>query len=199
MLLSGAQDMEFRQVQDLKAWLSSAADSPIRDAADPLQAGDWQKITSTDAAGAHLLDKNLSSSANTLTYLAPGYGYWIKMNRPGYLVLTGQTLPASATRHLQQGWNLMGPLSSDTCYYQTAQPPCPMKETPAVNFVPTSGPAIPAALSSISGKYQRVIGSDCEGAKLYDTLISSSACTLRYFAPGFGYWIKMTQAGDLTL
>lgn len=206
---TGAGAVEFREVDDLKAWLCSTADSLIRDYADPQQAGDWQRITSFDATGAHLLDKNVPSYANTLSYLAAGYGYWVKMNRPGYLVLSGQTIPTATTGaggapasstsfHMQAGWNLIGPLSPDTCYYQGAQPPCPMQETPTVNLVPTSGPALATALASISGKYLRVTGFDCGGAKLYDTSVPSYACTLKYLAPGYGYWVKMTQEGVLT-
>ncbi|MEW5802522.1 MAG: hypothetical protein AB1847_10535 [bacterium] len=193
------EGVEFQYVPGMVAWLSDRTNSPIRDSGDPLEAGDWQRIISFDRKGAHFLDKSAASYANTLTYLAAGYGYWIKMNRPGYLVLNGQMLPSSASVHLQEGWNLIGPISHDSCYYQGSEPPCLLQEAPPVALVSTSGPAILAALSSIAGKFQRVTGFDCKGAKFYDIQAQSYACTLRYFAPGFGYWIKMNQEGDLTL
>jgi len=197
--LWGPADIEFRQVQDLKAYLSDRAASPIRDAADLQQAGDWRRITSFDQTGAHIIDKNMASSANTLDYLAAGYGYWIKMNRPGYFVVSGKEMSPSTQVHLQTGWNLIGPISSNACYYHDSQPACLAQETPPVNFVATSGPAVAAALPSLTGKYTRVTGFDCTGAMLYDTKAQSYACTLTYCGPGYGYWVKMTQEGDLTL
>jgi hypothetical protein len=197
--LWGPADIEFRQVQDLKAYLSDTAASPIRDAADLQQAGDWRRITSFDQTGAHIMDKNMASSANTLDYLAAGYGYWIKMNRPGYFVVSGKEMSPSTQLHLQTGWNLIGPISSDACYYQDSPPICLAQETPLVNFVATPGPSVAAALSSLAGKYTRVTGFDCTGAMLYDTKAQSYACTLTYCGPGYGYWVKMTQEGDLTL
>ncbi|MEW6378143.1 MAG: hypothetical protein AB1611_00900 [bacterium] len=190
--------IEFRRTGDLCTWLSDRTNSPIRDAADPTQAGDWQRITSFDNR-AHLLDKSAPAIFNNLTYISAGYGYWIKMNKPGYLVLTGTPLPSSASLPLQKGWNLVGAVSPDSCYYQGAVPPCPLQETPSVNFIPVAGPVIPELFSSITGKYLRVTSFDCKGGKVYDPYADPIFCNLKYFAPGCGYWIKMSEEAYLTL
>ncbi|MCL6584336.1 MAG: hypothetical protein K6U11_11950 [bacterium] len=192
--------IEFRQGADLCTFLSDNQNSPIRDAANPQQAGDWQRITSFDRNGAHLLDKSVPAFVNNLTYLAAGYGYWIKMNKPGYLLLSGPMLSSKTSIHLEEGWNLIGAPCPDSCYYQQDSPPlCPMQDVPVINFIPMSGPLIEALFSSISGKYLRVSSFDCQGAKLYDPKAPAFVCNLRYFAPGYGYWIKMFAAADLIL
>ncbi len=47
----------------------------------PAIAGLFARVTGFDATGAKLFDPSLPSTVNTLKYMGPGYGYWIKMNQ----------------------------------------------------------------------------------------------------------------------
>ncbi|MBN2373763.1 hypothetical protein JXL19_08250 [bacterium] len=198
-------EIEFIHKQTLKGWLMDDTNSPIRDATDPNKAGNWQRIISFDHEGAHLLDKDLPDFINTLHYLSLGYGYWIKMNRDGYLIMQGQPAIADICLNLKTGWNLMGFIPPDVCY---AKDPnvltqiCPYQtgiyqQEEGIAFCPVD-PFPLAPLVSISGKYQRIISFDtCDGAKLFDKDLPDFINTLDYIGPKYGYWIKMLEDGDL--
>jgi hypothetical protein len=196
----------------LKGWLTSGADSPIRDAQDQQQAGDWQRITSFDRENGHIMDKSKPSYANNLNYLAAGYGYWIKMNRPGYLVMKGKKIPASTTRQLPAGWNLVGPTSLHTCYYQGSALPPQIQETPAGVIDPqavadmkqwlTSGADSPIRDSQDpqqAGDWQRITSFDRDNGHIMDKSKPAYANNLNYLATGYGFWIKMNRQGRLAM
>lgn len=194
------EGLEFRQVNDLSAWLRSDENSPIRDAAQPEKAGDWQRITSMDKKETHLLDKNVPAFANDLHYLAAGYGYCIKMNKPGYLIMNGEMLSPSSSLTLHQGWNLIGSLSAQNCYYDTAEPPQNLPSTaPTINFLSVVSPVAKTVFSSLEGKYRRITTFDGTNTRMYDTQLPIWACDLHSVAPGLGYWVKMTEEGEFTL
>jgi len=199
------EGIEFRQVGDMLSWLSDGVTSPIRDAQNPALAGDWQRITSYDLNNAHMVGKGNSTIFNDLDYLAAGYGYWIKMNAPGYLLLEGSLLQSSVSLSLREGWNLIGSLSPDICYYDDTvlydgedKPSCIVSEIPPVTFEPVTGGLVQRVFDSIDGKYRRVTAFYCDFPKMYDTQVPAFFCDLYYQAPGCGYWIKMTAEGTLT-
>ncbi|MBN2373764.1 hypothetical protein JXL19_08255 [bacterium] len=205
LFIIDTNDVEFIYKESLKNWLMDDANSPIRDAADPNKAGDWQRITSFDHDGAHLLDKDLPEFVNTLHYICLGYGYWIKMNKDGYLVMQGQPATADISLNLKTGWNLMGYIPPDVCYAKDPNAQantCPYKEgiyqqEEGIGFCPVD-PFPLTPLVSISGKYQRITSFDtCDGAKLYDKDLPDFVNTLDYIGPKYGYWIKMLEDGKL--
>ena len=103
---------------------------------------------------------------STLTTMEAGAGYWIKMGSAKALDVSGNTAPASIS--LVSGWNLTG-------YNKTVK-----------------GNAS-TVLTSIANKYT-VVWAYMNGAwKLYDPS-DVPGSTLTEFLPGYGYWIKTTQA-----
>ena len=114
--------------------------------------------------------------ANDLENLVPGQGYWIKMASSSSS-LTVEGLPLASTQiNLATGWNLMGYPSTDSQDISTA-------------------------LSGISGEYEIVWAynsSDTEDPwKRY--MPGSPGNDLDTMNPGYGYWIKMTDAATLTI
>lgn len=181
----------------LQEWLSDDQSSPLRDALDPNQAGDWQRITSFDVAGAHLLDRNIPSNFNSLKYLSVGYGYWIKMNQPGVLILNGQYIPEDTSLVLQSGWNLVGYIPHTICLGELDQEYiCPFtngyyQEDEQIEYQQLTS-SLSEALVSIEATYRRLTTFDpCQGATIFDTMIPPFANTLHYLGPKYGYWIKI--------
>ena len=103
---------------------------------------------------------------STLKTIDAGIGCWIKTISPGSLSITGTTPPSSIS--LLAGWNLAG-------YNKTVQSPAS------------------DVLSSIAGKYTVVWAYIDVVWKLYDPS-DVPGSTLKTFEPGYGYWIKTTQA-----
>lgn len=196
---------EFEEKDNLLQWLRDDEYSPIRDEEDPNIAGDWQRIISFDENGAHLMDKDLPESINTLRYLSLGYGYWIKMNKPGFLILHGQLAATDTSLNLTEGWNLMGFISTNVCFARSPEVKDALCPYSSGTYQPDEGirhcPADPLAETvfiSISGKYRRIVSSDqCNGAMVYDTELPIPVNTLYYLGPKYGYWIKMLEDGEL--
>ncbi|MBN2373301.1 hypothetical protein JXL19_05915, partial [bacterium] len=149
--------------------------------------------------------KDLPEYVNTLHYFSLGYGYWIKMNKDGYLIMQGQPATVDISLNLKTGWSLMGYIPPDTCYAKDPNAQaniCPYSEgiyqqEEGIAFFPVD-PFPQTPLVSISGKYQRVTSFDtCDGAKLWDKDLPDFVNTLDYMGPKYGYWIKMNEDGYL--
>jgi hypothetical protein len=131
-------------------------------------------------------------SANDLTAIELGKGYWIQASAPVTLAVSG-TVPSTTTIPLVTGWNLVGYPSS------TARP-------------------VEEALASIAGKYDLVL--ECPGLpragdpgdpavpwrhhipsapSALPVLAVRPGNTLTELAPGRGYWVRMTQDATLTV
>lgn len=102
---------------------------------------------------------------STLTAMTSGKGYWIRMNSPGTLALSGTPPPSSIT--LQEGWNLTG-------------------------YTPSSPKSAATVLSSISGKYAMVWAYANGQWTFYDPA-DPEGSTLLTFSPGYAYWIRIKQ------
>jgi PKD repeat protein len=96
---------------------------------------------------------------------------------------------------LQAGWNLVG-FPVDVCCYDTAEPPdVPM--LPGVDLIHVND--IGVLLDEIiEGGYEVVRGFDIDGAHTYDPALPMFS-DLHYIASGYGYWVKMTEPGELVL
>lgn len=115
-------------------------------------------------------------AVNDLQEMTPGQGYWIKMASSSSS-LTVEGLPLASTQiSLTTGWNLMGYPSTDSQDISTA-------------------------LSGIDGEYEIVwtynSSDTADPWKRY--MPGSPGNDLDTMNPGYGYWIKMTDAATLTI
>jgi hypothetical protein len=107
---------------------------------------------------------------STLWYVDHLSGYWIKTNCDITLEITGAPVPATTPISVTTGWNL-------------------------VSYLPDFTLATEDALASIHDDLIVALGYDGEaltyipGDEPYNTLTEMSSC--------FGYWVKITQDGDL--
>lgn len=110
----------------------------------------------------------VASYFNTMDYFSAGKGYWINMNAPATLSVSGTAInPASTSIELNSGWNL-------------------------VAYLPESSNSVVSALASISSYLQEVRSL----TQVY--VPGAGGNTLTTMAPGNGYWIKVSQACTLT-
>jgi len=105
---------------------------------------------------------------NTLTSLTPGRAYLIRLSEAAELVWHGAPLDAGAPLALPAGWQWLG-------------------------YLPACAQEVGAALASIAGAYDLVLGE----AGAYAPLADPAHNTLHELAPGAGYMIRMTRAATL--
>lgn len=207
--LIDTNNIEFINKESLAEWLSDDIYSPIRDASDPSLAGDWQRITSFDEDGGHLLEKDLPPCINTLHYLSFGYGYWIKMNKRGYFSIKGRPPGPDTYLSLKSGWNLIGFVPPAICYSKDSiaqEDICPYKQEsdvykPEENilYYPLKN-MTDEVFKSIEGKYRRITSfNTCGGGMIHDTLLPPQINTLYYIGPKYGFWIKIQDPSGARL
>lgn len=169
--------IEIERKNSLKAWLLDDQNSPIRDSADSNKVGEWQRITAFDENGGLLLDKDIPEFANSLHYLSCGYGYWIKMNESGFLLLKGRFISPDVILNLKKGWNLAGYIPADICYAESEESKasiCPyvtgIYQTEEEIALCPVNPFPNTLFASITEKYRRITSFDqCNGAMIHDT------------------------------
>lgn len=144
-------------------------------------AGQYDLVRSFDEEGEKSYDPALSE--NTLTYFSGGHGYWIKMNSPGTLTLTGRAPYSSDTLQLHNGWNLISHWGGDEKQVALS----------AGTSTYVADISISDELSSIIDSIELVRGFDADGAKTFDPDIPDNLNTLHSFEAGKGYWIKLNQ------
>lgn len=112
-----------------------------------------------------------------LEYVSRAMGLWVHMTEAGTLVVDGEQ-PASTDIPLYAGWNLIG-------YPAGAARP------------------VEEVLAPIAGKYTLVYGYDGNDParqwRSYNPDAPPFANTLQEFAPGLGYWVKVTEYCTLTV
>jgi len=64
-----------------------------------------------------MFDRDLAEYA-TLTHIAGGYGYWVRVDNPATIRLRGAKIAPDAAVDLQAGWHLLSNWTR-TCYYVT--------------------------------------------------------------------------------
>ena len=94
---------------------------------------------------------------------------------------------------LHAGWNLIS-FSIKTCFYEGDAPDVAL--FPGSIMTPVED--IGEVFASIDGLYEVVRSFDGE-AHTYDPAVDPSFNDLKYVAGGYGYWIKMTDAGTLVV
>lgn len=111
------------------------------------------------------------SYVNDLQSVDSSMGIWIKMKQNAEFLLPGK-FPSSSTVPLFTGWNL-------------------------VSYRGNRSSPIGEALSSISGKFERVMTHKAEDMsdpwKIYDPLAPSYVNDLSVMEPGLGYWIRVKE------
>jgi len=155
--------------------------------------GLYDVVRSFDSTGPHTFDPALPEF-NDLTYLAAGYGYWIKMKTAGNLELTGLKAMPTDSLKLHTGWNLVGYWGTDVRYTDAS---------PNVGFPPDATTftklfSLNDGFSVISGNYNVVRSFDQNGYHTFDPLLPGYFNTMKYLGPGYGMWIKMKTPDDLS-
>ena len=121
-----------------------------------------------------LYDPSNPPFANSLNEVLPMKGYWINMTAPDTLEVTGAEL-TNATIALCEEWNLVGH---------------PFRQARA----------LPDVLAPIEGRYTILYGYEAAQTsnpwQKYDPAGPPFANSLSQMAPGRGYWIRITEAGD---
>jgi hypothetical protein len=159
---------------------------------DSIIVGEYKRVRSFDIDGYHMYNP-ASPASSDLHYIACGYGYWITMAEPGELVLSGPRADTAAGLALHAGWNLVGNWS-DTCYYDSDDPPDVPLPDDLYEFVQV--PLIGDVLASIDGIYNVARSFDIDGAHVWHPNLRALS-DLHYLAPGYGYWIRMTNPAVL--
>ncbi|HQT97074.1 MAG: hypothetical protein B7Z62_04530 [Deltaproteobacteria bacterium 37-65-8] len=145
----------------------------------------------------------LAGVGGTMTWFAPGYGYWVKMKTAAdNQVLSWMTVPgplSAGTEALTFGadntvWTLGGYWGNAVTYNLSGYDPSgellPVSASDNVVVSPMG-----QVWTSIAGSYDRVVTSDVTGNHLYLPGLPSQ---IKYLGPGYGYWIKMKNSAGLT-
>ena len=106
----------------------------------------------------------------------------------------GDRSAASSSLSVRSGWNLVGYWSNVVQY---------VGNEPQVAFPPdVSGKVLVGGVqdivTSVASKLLQVRSFDEIGAHTYDPSISDIFNDLTYMGPGYGYWIKLNDAGILS-
>ena len=116
-------------------------------------------------------DPHIPFEYNTLTKTDPYHGYWLEMKADDSLRIDGNTVERNTPIYLEAGYNL-------------------------VSYLPTLPDSVQNAIRSVYDKTIIVHGFN-GGALTYDPAIPPEFNTLTLMQPGFGYWIKTTDADTL--
>ena len=138
--------------------------------------GDVFTFDACDGAQWKFFNPNVPPPVNTLHAVGATGGYWIQMNFPDTLTLSG-IHPLSTSITLCPGWNMIG--------------------YPSLAVRPVGD-----ALASISGKYNLVRqyrAGEPSPWKTYNPGVPPNLNTLKDMEPGYGYWIYMTQSATLII
>jgi len=159
------------------ALMSSTA---ITDFLSPLS-GLYEKayayISSDSSDPWKIFDPTAPSYVNDLQSVDSAMGIWIKMRQNAEFLLPGG-FPSSSTIPLFTGWNL-------------------------ISYRGNQSRPVAEALSSISGKYEKVMcykANDLSDPwKIYDPLAPAYVNDLTIMEPGLGYWIRVRENCSLVI
>ncbi len=163
-------------------------------------AGRYDRILANDGAGATFWNPSLPG-ISTLSYLAPGYGYWVKTKSSSHplswMTVPGRRTTGAETLALSPGWVLTGFWGNEV--YHVSSDAEPLQHLFPVDV---SDNVLVASMgevwSSVGTSYVRISAFDDSGAKLWNPSLPQIS-TLRYIGPGYGYWVKLAAADDLAL
>ncbi|KPA14479.1 hypothetical protein MHK_005312, partial [Candidatus Magnetomorum sp. HK-1] len=154
--------------------------------------GQYSYVRGFDSTGAKTFNNTIFSD---LKYIAPGYGYWIKIkddaevdeNELVYFKPEGTFISGKTAIQLHESWNLVGFLGNKKMFDKQTIVPFP-EGTIACRVSDKS-----CFFASIDGQYEYVRGFDKTGAKSYNRTPFSD---MTYVGPGYGYWIKVISTPE---
>ncbi|MBP2674183.1 MAG: thrombospondin type 3 repeat family protein, partial [Deltaproteobacteria bacterium] len=166
--------------------------------------GKIDRIISNDGSGNKVF---LPGVGGTMRYVAPGYGYYIRMKPSStelsWITVPGSPVSASASLAAGQGYSLLGVWDESHVYSQNGYDPT--GELRSLRAFVDTGVGFDTTLSSIgqvwpSGtSYDRIFMYDATGARFYVRSLPMQFNTLRYVAPGYGFWINVTNPSGMTV
>ena len=116
------------------------------------------------------------------------------MYEAAHLVLDAFWLDSNTVFPVNSGWNLTGCWGKEAYYDTATEPNIPLPE--GVIWLDTS--SLQTVLISIEEKYSVIASFDAEGGHTFDPFFDGEGINdLHYLAPGYGYWIKMIEPGEL--
>jgi hypothetical protein len=158
--------------------------------------GKYSLVRGFDQRGAHTFDPAAPAYVNDLTYLAPGYGYWIKATQDCTLALDGTPVASGSALALHRGWNLVG-CWADRVRYCGQAPTVPFAgwqgEAPQLQQVGGPADLFPGLPAGAVGLIRAF---DQAGGHTYDPALPAFS-DLSYSGLGYGYWINMKADGSL--
>jgi hypothetical protein len=166
--------------------------------------GKVDRIISNDGSGNKVYLPGLPA---TMTYFGPGYGYYIRMTAApedlSWITVPGSPVSAYASLTAGQGYSLLGDWDESHVYSQTGYDPT--GELLSLRAFVDTGVGFDTTLSSIaqvwpSGTdYDRIIMYDATGARILLQALPPQFNTMRYVAPGYGFWINVTNPSGMTV
>ncbi len=154
-------------------------------------AGKLEYVRAFDDQGAKSYDPALPEFSD-LSYIAGGYGYWLKLSAAGQLVVSGVRAQPEESLALHTGWNLVGYWHPALQYTGTL----PLVDLPAEVTQATQVSTIHQIVQALGSDYRQIRSFDANGAHTYDPALGSFN-DLDYLAPGYGLWIDMGAAASL--
>jgi hypothetical protein len=135
----------------------------------------------------------------SMKYIAPGYGYWIKVNDTApfdgngyiYLEIGGVALENNHAIPLNPGWNLIG-YTGINVRYSGSIPEVPFPDNSEKTLVTS---LLNDAFCSITDDLLIVQGFDSEPRALNPE--NAITTNMKYVGPGYGYWIKVKDDSQL--
>jgi hypothetical protein len=152
---------------NLISWNVDTPDDYIETLLDPVM--ECVEVVLGFEQGGFTYDPDLTDFS-TLWDLDHFHGFWVKMDCEMELCVTGAPVSATTPIELEQGWNL-------------------------VSYLPDECDSTAHALNSIMDDLIVALGFE-DGGLSYDPELPEYS-TLREMCPGYGYWVKVTQAGQL--
>ncbi len=161
-------------------------------------AGRYDRVLGNDGASTTVWNPAFPGSS-TLSYLAPGYGYWVKM-KPSAGALAWMTFPGPRATggeglSLGTGWTLCGAWGNTVYHIATWDASGGLLPVDATDNETLA--SIGDLWGNLSGSYARVTSFDGEGVHLWNPSLPQIA-SLKYMGPGYGYWIKTTRPTTLS-
>jgi len=166
--------------------------------------GKVDRVISNDGSGNKVF---LPGVGGTMTYFAPGYGYYIRMKTAStdlsWITVPGSPVSSSASLTAAQGYTLLGVWDESNVYSQIGYDPT--GELRSLRAFVDTGVLFDTTLSSIAqvwpvgSDYDRIIMYDATGARFLLQGLPPQFNTLRYVAPGYGFWIKVSNPSGMAV